>query len=111
MAVLTISDDKLQLRTSGIESIFARNIRGGRFKQTYWEYAFSPDKIFEIKKVFSNILIDERVKERVKQEHARRLKLFHIKKLKDCDIEIPLKTKPYPFQKVGIKYMLEALGE
>jgi len=111
MAALTISDNKLQLWTSSTEDMLARQVRGGRRRQSFWEHDFSLEKVESIKKVFSDVLIDDAVKARIRQEHAHRIKLLHIKKMKSCDIEVPLKTKPYPFQKVGIKYMLEALGE
>jgi len=112
MATLTISgNDKLQLWTSSTEDMFAREVRGGRRKESFWEHTFSLEKINNIKKVFPDALIDEKVKNRIRKEHANRIKLLHIKKMKSCDIDVPLKTEPYPFQKVGIKYILEALGE
>lgn len=111
MAALTISDNNLRLWTSSSEDMIARQVRGGRRKPSYWEHDFSLEKIDSIKKVFSDVLIDDAVKVRIRKEHAHRIRLLHIKKMKDCKIDVPLKTKPYPFQKVGIKYMLEALGE
>jgi len=111
MAALTISDNRLRLWTSSTEDMLARQVRGGRRRASFWEHDFSLEKIDSIKKVFSDVLIDDAVKIRIRKEHARRIKLLHIKKMKDCKIEVPLKTKPYPFQKVGIRYMLEALGE
>ena len=111
MATLTISDNKLRLWTSSAEDMLARQVRGGRRRESFWEHDFSLEKVDNIKKVFSDVLIDEAVKVRIRKEHARRIKLLHIKRMKNCKIEVPLKTKPYPFQRVGIKYMLEALRE
>lgn len=92
-----------------MESLFVKQIKGGKFIQDGWEFQFSPDKVAEIKKIFSNLLIEENVTAKIKETKEKESKLLDIKCLTDCDIEIPLKTKPYPFQKVGIKFMLEAM--
>lgn len=57
-----------------------------------------------------NLIIDDEVKKLYIKEHHRRIELDAIRAKEDTDIEVPTLLPPFPYQKVGIEFIIRANG-
>lgn len=82
-------------------------------------WVFSDPKIVDaIQQRYPQVVVEDGVKEACglmieenRHQAKRDEELARVKKLSDTDLAIPgLKIEPYPFQKVGIKFVMESKG-
>ncbi|MBU1082560.1 MAG: hypothetical protein KKB59_18885 [Spirochaetes bacterium] len=116
MAELTLSPTcNLKLICTFFEKDLAKSIKGFKSirdtfnKHLYWEYPLDQVNVKALQLAFPNLRVDDYIEQALIQKQQKIEKLLEIKKMTDCEMHVPLKTQPYPHQRVGIKFMLEVL--